>query len=416
MRDSYRGVFLKPNEQMINRAIPLVQTPKDNENSNLKSEKKGNAIEVKKSENELPNLQNLQIEQIKGVKASNLSRSQSSIENQRKRAMSPAIRSKKPRVNSSIKKLNQSTRWMPNSAFTTYFGKPAFENYGQGNIKPTYGGLMYGDYLKTHNIAPHEGQNNPEYSQVYGTAEKKALQKKPRSPEPPRKCKNEDSLTSVHVEELKQRCNILGETRTLPSKQIVKPDLINTKQFKSEQNTPEISISKINQEEKKIIQTSVMDSARTQGSKLEIPNPEVIEANFENKSVDNNENKDFNQINAKSLAGDSCNECEKLNPGKPKMISSYQDMTSRVFIANRQVVKEPFKYCAHCLVNLYPNNSDVKPENLMKPPHCLSEIPFEELNPKNYKTLPPQWTQRIPAAGKLSYKSPSAFEIMYKNE
>lgn len=31
------------------------------------------------------------------------------------------------------------TKWLPNSAFTTYFGKPAFENYGYGNIKPANG-------------------------------------------------------------------------------------------------------------------------------------------------------------------------------------------------------------------------------------------------------------------------------------
>lgn len=26
------------------------------------------------------------------------------------------------------------TRELPNSAFTTYFGKPAWENYGRGNV------------------------------------------------------------------------------------------------------------------------------------------------------------------------------------------------------------------------------------------------------------------------------------------
>ena len=47
----------------------------------------------------------------------------------------------------SLKKLYNTTRWLPNSSFTTYFGKPAFENYGYGNINPVYGGLFYGNYF-----------------------------------------------------------------------------------------------------------------------------------------------------------------------------------------------------------------------------------------------------------------------------
>ena len=45
-----------------------------------------------------------------------------------------------------LKKFYGTTRWLPNSAFTTYFGKPAFENYGYGNTNPVYGGLFYGNY------------------------------------------------------------------------------------------------------------------------------------------------------------------------------------------------------------------------------------------------------------------------------
>ena len=52
---------------------------------------------------------------------------------------------------------------LPNSALTTYFGKPAFHAYGNANTNPTNGGLSYGQYMKTHNINPHSGDNNPEY-------------------------------------------------------------------------------------------------------------------------------------------------------------------------------------------------------------------------------------------------------------
>jgi len=31
---------------------------------------------------------------------------------------------------------NSTTRWLADSAFTTYYGKPAFHAYGKGNTKP----------------------------------------------------------------------------------------------------------------------------------------------------------------------------------------------------------------------------------------------------------------------------------------
>ena len=69
-----------------------------------------------------------------------------------------------------LKDLKLSSRWLPDSALTTYFGKPAFHAYGNGNIKPVAGGVINGEYLKTHNINPHSGGNKPKYSQVFGRA------------------------------------------------------------------------------------------------------------------------------------------------------------------------------------------------------------------------------------------------------
>ena len=40
-------------------------------------------------------------------------------------------------LNKKISDFNATTRWLPDSSFTTYFGKPAFHAYGKGNIKPT---------------------------------------------------------------------------------------------------------------------------------------------------------------------------------------------------------------------------------------------------------------------------------------
>jgi hypothetical protein len=69
------------------------------------------------------------------------------------------------------------TRWLPDSAFTTYFGKPAFHAYGKGNTNPVVGGNIYGHYMLTHNVNPESGSNLPQYQQVYSTALKQGLQK-----------------------------------------------------------------------------------------------------------------------------------------------------------------------------------------------------------------------------------------------
>jgi len=58
---------------------------------------------------------------------------------------------------------NNTTRWLPDSSFTTYFGKPAFHTYGKGNVKPVVGGVNYGHNLLTHNINAECGNHPPLY-------------------------------------------------------------------------------------------------------------------------------------------------------------------------------------------------------------------------------------------------------------
>jgi len=97
-----------------------------------------------------------------------------------------------------LKKFYNTTKWLPNSAFTTYFGKPAFENYGYGNTKPTYGGLFYGNYMLSHNINPMDGGNKPEEKQVYSSAILKTIKRNERRiPEPPRKTPDDIRNTNV---------------------------------------------------------------------------------------------------------------------------------------------------------------------------------------------------------------------------
>ena len=365
-----------------------------------------------------------------------------------------------------LKKLNQTTRWLPNSAFKTYFGKPVFANYGQGNTNPAYGGLMYGDYMKTHNIAPHEGANNPQTQQVYEIAEIKALQKQSKPQIVPRKCRDEDRLPPEEVDKLKKRSLILAKSKNKPSKEIIKPNLLEEKLFKSEHGTPNASegedepvirlqpktekVEKTVKNEEKVEKSgknyaskekpedkrlkienrvnNVEDKKGVSGSKPGEPvlnkgnknglskmlagNPQVEpqelhEAEENSELPENAEEKEDPEGKSQDadVQAEDCNECNR-NMFSKLVRTSYQDMTSKMVVNKNNQVIEPYKYCARCRDCLY--NDDV-----LRPPYSLGEIPPQELDPKNYKTLPPQWTQRIPAAGKLSYRSPSAYQVIF---
>ena len=89
----------------------------------------------------------------------------------------------------------RTTRWLPNTAFQTYFGKPAFALYGSGNKQPQQGGLCYGDYMHSHNINPHRWPNNPQNKEVFDDTilhfDQLTREGRIRPQEPPRKPKDE---------------------------------------------------------------------------------------------------------------------------------------------------------------------------------------------------------------------------------
>ena len=141
-----------------------------------------------------------------------------------------------------LKKFYNTTRWLPNSAFTTYFGKPAFENYGYGNTNPVYGGLFYGNYMLSHNMNPIDGANHPPEKQVYSSAMMKSVQRKGiRKPSPPRKVPEEIRNTPEELQEIKTRMQIFQLPNNFPSRDIIPPNLLKARYFRSGKNTPENS-------------------------------------------------------------------------------------------------------------------------------------------------------------------------------
>ena len=91
--------------------------------------------------------------------------------------MTPAERKAAAEMKKRKSDFLNTTRWLPDSSFTTYFGKPAFHPYGKGNVAPTVGGVNYGHNLLTHNINAECGDNPPLYQQVYNSALKAGVVK-----------------------------------------------------------------------------------------------------------------------------------------------------------------------------------------------------------------------------------------------
>lgn len=404
---------------------------------------------------------------------------------------------RKKRQEERIKKLHQTTRWLPNSAFTTYYGKPAFCAYGQGNIHPTVGGIMYGNYLATHNVSAQEGANDPRYQQVYETAEMYASKRPVKQPEPPRKCKDEDRLTPQQVAEIKQRSQITGKERKKPSRPIVKPDLLKAKTFQSVHSTPNLSrvedkpaatVAPKTTMTTNTLQTKAATAAPkaagtvvrhipTQSDqpatmdtrprpeqvvrlpadpKEDTPVPvkpdlgEVFRPASEGvqKPVTKDEGIEVHldrspeTVSPRTIRVQPTPSLIPLSPA-PRMeeapqelredsrdrymdenlrnlqyVTAYRDMTAKTGHQPEVPLAEPYRYCEHCqtkyaLCRLIPEQAELSPEDMLHPPRNLGEIPVQELNPRNYKFVPSKWTQRIPAAGKLTYRSPSAYQVMF---
>mmetsp|Transcript_24683 Transcript_24683/g.43506 ORF Transcript_24683/g.43506 Transcript_24683/m.43506 type:complete len:609 (+) Transcript_24683:644-2470(+) len=384
----------------------------------------------------------------------------------------------KGRQDERIKKMKETTRWLPDSAFTTYFGRPAFCNYGRGNTNPTYGGLMYGSYMTSHNIGPHEGDNNPRYQQVYEAAELKAAKRKPKAPEPPRKCKEEDRLNPEQVEEHKARQPILPASRKFPSKEIIKPDLYDAKRFKSEHNTPDTS----NLLEAKAAPALVQKSSKPPTDRVreverikELENPDVnlsrtvpraaasistppqlknfgstakqqpvlagkgsqpsgrtvsitpaipkveeerrLETVYEEPNVEAEALLDNARIETEPRQEEcqTCTDDVLRSPSKRFLSTAYQDMTGRL-TKPEPLVYEPYRYCKGCQSGLLPERPELTVEDMLRPPRHLGELPVQELDPKIYRDVPPKWTQRIPAAGMLSYRGPSAYSVIFYDD
>lgn len=134
------------------------------------------------------------------------------------------------------------SRWKPDTHLRSLHGKPIFHPYGKGNTDPTVGGVVYGDYLLSHNIHPHSGDNRPKYQQVYTSAHNKAFVNGKPTLEPTRQEAEPPKLTKEELEELKSRNPIMPDKPMRDyNREVKKLDLMKEVWFASKHDTPATS-------------------------------------------------------------------------------------------------------------------------------------------------------------------------------
>jgi hypothetical protein len=151
----------------------------------------------------------------------------------KKAKLTPAQSKHEKEMHKRQSQFNNTTRWLADSAFTTYFGKPAFHPYGRANTNPTVGGINYGQNMLTH-INAECGDNPPHFQQVYDTALNKGIEKTHglRVPELPH-------FKDIEVVDEKEIANLMARFPIMPAQR--RP--LTTKKGQKKPNPP-IQIAK----------------------------------------------------------------------------------------------------------------------------------------------------------------------------
>ncbi|CAK91390.1 unnamed protein product (macronuclear) [Paramecium tetraurelia] len=316
-----------------------------------------------------------------------------------------------------IKKFQGETRWIADSAFTTYFGKPAWGPYGYNNVNPTVGGMIYGQHLLSHNVQPHRNKNDPFYIQTYQNALRKGAAVANVEPEPPRNCREEDRLNPEQVDALKSRNPLTPQPyqelkkqldskgkQVIPEFSIKKPDLGNTLRFASEAGSVQgESHPQENQKSQQKIKRpqSALDN-RTQKSQTE----NRSKVSHDQKTKDSKKKLDKKvQIQSESnlkvddhlaIPDKASNKfIEELKQKKEKA----NRLTCKVNEINPSLLKQSPKQEQKNQITA--DLQEVKSfDDKNPPPNYLQSLDPIELNPKNYKGVPSDWLHRIPFAGK----------------
>lgn len=275
-----------------------------------------------------------------------------------------------------IDDLHKCARWLPDSAYQSYFGRPAFHTYGMKNTTPTYGGHVYGDYMLTHNVNPEHGQNKPKYQQVYHPAMNKGFTQGDRVPVLTRKGRDNLEISETNMKELNQRLP------TMPKK------------FKNPE--PEDKYSEVPESEYDF----------THLKKKNKNNVEFHPAHDENEDNEEEEDPEAEEMQhiaqveegAQAYPEDRNQQMPIPEPGTLE----YKRMLEQ-FLNNPEYIKTLMQEGGD-LQNMFPFCSVHNSYG--------QQLPTHELDPKNYKFLPAKYTSRIVPAGRQTSKSENLYNVI----
>ena len=295
-----------------------------------------------------------------------------------------------------INELHKWARWLPDSAYQSYFGKPAFHAYGKNNTKPTVGGVVYGQYMLSHNVNPEHGDNNPKYQQVYNSAMNFGFRNGDRVPVLSRKGHENLEITPSVLKEMMQRNPIMPPKFENPDPADEYTDGSDNEEELTKIKTNAAKGNKLNPNKilKNKNQTKNLDNSFVEIHDNKINNTELEENNLDNskQAIDRNSFK----------VGSPIPNITSSNPTPEPGTEEYKRMLEK-FIRTPDNVKMVSQEGAD-MQNMFPfcyvHNS------------YGQQLPTHELNPRNYKYLPSKYVRRIPSAGRKTNVSESLYDII----
>lgn len=308
----------------------------------------------------------------------------------KKTTNSKSKKSKKEReIQKIIDKFTRESRWLPDSSFQTYFGKPAFAVYGNGNTNPVFGGPMYGNYLKTHNINPQRGPNRPKIEQVYQSAALASQKiKYGKNYVPLKRLFSDMEFTDRELDQKKNQLKFVNSpTKNVPKLgALCKPDLTKEKRFQVK-DVDTLDTKKENRIRKKKKHNEI----KTIGQNKKTKKNKVKKVHVSARKIKKPSDRERNKV-------------ENLNSKKnqPQLEDVFVKKNQPMQLVSDSNKKTPYE------VNLYLQSKNKR--ELMKPKN--SNVPEKksynktlkkyELDPRNYKNLNSKALREIPFAGQTT--------------
>lgn len=329
-----------------------------------------------------------------------------------------------------INKLHATTRWLPDSAFTTFFGKPAFHAYGKGNVNPTYGGPIYGQYMLSHNINPECGSNLPQYRQTYKCAGMKTFDKPDRVPHLPRKCAEDARMTDNMVADVNKRNPRMPEAPLAHKQRIVAPDLARSGYFhsehggtpppsepsdtaseapafqKAERAKPVTSARPKKAETLKPVEAPKKKAKKAKIVEFEQAEPDMVAVEVEEPIVTRKTKK--RKSRARKVEPEQAQEEASPSP-EPSPEASAADIEEEDVQSEEESETQDGQDAEPFGIRYIDGTAYIP---FCPPSETPGDVPLHELDPRNYKFVPSQWTKRIRAAGRNTHKSEALYNVI----